>query len=162
MSKEMNGLAEQMQEKAVALFCTRPENFPTGRPFNCCESVLLALRDYLGVEADIIPRIGTAIGAGVSLNGYLCGSISGAAIAIGVKFGRNESQENPTIAWGKMDEFLQAFKQKFKYVNCRELTGLDLKTAEGLKKYFADVHDYACANRMRFAIKKVVELIVQK
>jgi hypothetical protein len=37
---------KELQEKAVRYFCDRPSNFPIGRPYNCCESVLLALRDF--------------------------------------------------------------------------------------------------------------------
>ena len=79
---------EELQERAVRYFCDRPSNFPAGRPYNCCESVLLALKDYLSVGSDLIPKIGTGIGAGVSLNGLLCGSISSVAIAVGIKYGR--------------------------------------------------------------------------
>ena len=79
---------EELQEEAVRYFQERPENFPEGRSYNCCESVLLALAEYLGVESDLIPRIATGVGAGFSLNGLTCGAISGAAMAIGLKYGR--------------------------------------------------------------------------
>ena len=65
---------KELQERAVHHFCNRPKNFPIGRPYNCCESVLSALKDYLP-DSDLIPKIGTGIGAGVSLNGLLCGSV---------------------------------------------------------------------------------------
>ena len=58
-----------LQEKAAGYFCSRPSNFPVGRPYNCCESVMLALKDFLGVGSELIPKVGTGIGAGVSLNG---------------------------------------------------------------------------------------------
>jgi len=75
----------EWQEKAVRYFCDRPSNFPVGRPYNCCESVLLTLAEYLGTGGEMVPKIGTAIGAGVGLNGLLCGTISGVAMAIGIK-----------------------------------------------------------------------------
>lgn len=81
---------EELQEKAARYFQERPPNFPEGRPYNCCESVLLALAEYLGVESELIPRIATGIGAGFSLNGFTCGSISGATMAIGLKYGREQ------------------------------------------------------------------------
>jgi len=150
---------EELQEKAVRYFCDRPSNFPKGRPYNCCESVLLALKDHLGVESDIIPKIGTGIGAGVSLNGLLCGSISSVAIAIGLKYGRTRAEEDPQPIWRMVDKYVAEFKEKFGHVNCRQLTGLDLKTEEGLKEYFEKVHDYACAARIRFAVKKALEIL---
>jgi len=163
-AKEGKKLSEQKrvedsQEKAVRYFCDRPSNFPTGRPFNCCESVLLALKDYLGVESDFIPKIGTGIGAGVSLNGLLCGCISSVAIAIGIKYGRTNPEESPQPAWSKVDKYVAEFKDRFVYVNCGQLTSLDLKTKEGLKEYYTRVHDYACAGRIRFAVKKGLEIL---
>jgi len=148
-----------LQERAVRYFCDRPSNFPNGRPYNCCESVLLALKDYLGAAHEVIPKIGTGIGAGVSLNGLLCGSISGVAIAIGMKYGRANAEENPQPVWNMVDKYVAEFKERFGSVNCRQLTGLDLKTKEGLKEYYAKVHDYACAERIRFAVEKAVEIL---
>jgi len=148
---------EELQERAVRYFCDWPSNFPAGRPYNCCESILLALKDYLSVGSDLIPKIGTGIGAGVSLNGLLCGSIS--SVAIGIKYGRTSPEENPQPVWDMVDRYVAEFKDKFGYVNCRQLTGLNLKTKEGLKEYFAKVHDYACAARIRFAVKKALEIL---
>ena len=89
---------KELHDKAVSYFCNRPINFPIGRPYNCCESVLLALKDYLRVESDIIPKVGTGIGAGVSLNGLLCGAVSSVAMAIGIKYGRISAEENPAAS----------------------------------------------------------------
>jgi len=107
---EQEGLGE-LQERAVRYFCDRPSNFPLGRPYNCCESILLALKDRLGVGSDVIPKIGTGIGAGVSLNGLLCGSVSSVALAIGMKYGRTSPQENPKPVWDKVDKYVAEFQR---------------------------------------------------
>jgi len=150
---------KKLQERVVRYFCNRPNNFPNGRPYNCCESVLLILAEYLDIDSKLISKIGTAIGAGVSLNGLLCGSVSSVAIAIGLKYGRSSPEENPQLAWDMMNKYVTVFKDRFGAVNCRQLTGLDLKTKEGLKEYFTRVHDYACAERLKFAIEKAVEIL---
>ena len=152
---------EELQDKAVGYFCNRPRNFPVGRPFNCCESVLLAIKDHLGVDTELIPKIGTGIGAGVSMNGLLCGSVSSVAMAIGIKYGRNSPEDNPQPVWKMVDEYVAEFKERFGHVNCRELTGLDIKTEEGLKEYFAKVHDYTCADRIRFAVRRGIEILTK-
>jgi len=151
-----------IKEKAESYFCDKPSNFPKGRPFNCCETVLKTLAEYLDIKSDLIPRIGTGIGAGVSLNGLLCGSISGAVLTIGIMHGRNDAEQDPTRTWAMVDEFLDAFKDKFRYTNCRQLTGVNVKTPEGLKKYFESIHDYACAERVKFAIDKTIEILGEK
>ena len=113
MSDQEKASVQELQEKAVRYFCDRPSNFPTGRPYNCCESVLLALSEYMGMKSELIPKIGTAIGAGVGLNGLLCGSISSVALAVGMKYGRISPEESPQPAWNMIDGYLTAFKDKF-------------------------------------------------
>lgn len=151
--------SEELQERVVRYFCDRPSNFPEGRPYNCCESVLLALKDHLGIDSKLIPRIGTAIGAGVSLNGLLCGAISSVVMMIGIKYGRNSPEENPKPVWDMADKYVSEFRERFGAVNCRQLTGLNLKTDEGLKEYFARVHDYECTKRLKFAIEKAMAIL---
>lgn len=155
--KEAN--VKELQEKVVRYFCDRPSNFPTGRPYNCCESVLLALSEHLGIDSELIPKAGTAIGAGVSLNGLLCGSISSVMMLIGLKYGRISPEENPQPIWDIADKYLAAFRERFGAVNCRQLTRLNLKTEEGLKQYFARVHDYECTERLKFAVEKAMEIL---
>ncbi len=140
-------------------FCDKPNNFPVGRPYNCCETVLLTLKEYVDVDPRLIPRIGTGIGAGVSLNGLLCGSVSSVAILIGIKYGRSSPEEDPTPTWNMVDKYVAEFKKRFSYVDCRQLTGLNLKTKDGLKEYFAKVHDYACVERIKFAIEKALKIL---
>jgi C_GCAxxG_C_C family probable redox protein len=150
---------EELQEKAAIRFQTRPPNFPVGKLYNCSESVLLTLAEYLGVESELIPKIATGIGAGFSLNEFTCGSISGAVMAIGLKFGRTSNEENPQITWQRVDNLIDAFKNKFGAVTCRELTGLDVKTAEGMKEYLRSVHDYTCTERVKFTVGKAIEIL---
>jgi len=58
-----------------------------------------------------------------------------------------------------VDKYIAEFKDRFGYVNCRQLTGLDLKTENGLKAYYAKVHDYTCAARIRYVVEKAVEIL---
>jgi C_GCAxxG_C_C family probable redox protein len=159
MNKDKTAIKEELLKKATDYFCQRPANFPTGRPYNCCESIILVLSEYLGINSDLIPRIATAIGAGVSLNGLLCGSVSSVALAIGAKYGRTAKEESPEPAWKLMDEYITAFKDKFGHLNCRQLTGLNLKTKEGTKEYFTRVHDFECTERLKFAVDRAIEIL---
>jgi len=58
MTRESEIDVSALRERAVRYFCDRPGNFPTGRPYNCCESVLLALKGLAGEDAEFIPRGG--------------------------------------------------------------------------------------------------------
>ena len=154
-----NEKVKELQEKAVKHFCKRPSNIQVGQPYYCCESVLSVLREYLPARTDLIPKMSTDIGTGVSLDGLLCGSVSSVVIAIGMRYGRISPEETPQPVWEMVDRYVSDFKDRFGHVNCRELTGLDLKAEEGLEENYAEVHDHACAERIRFAVKSALEIL---
>jgi len=60
-----------------------------------------------------------------------------------------------------IDEYIAAFEDRFGAVNCRQLTKLNLKTEDGLKQYFARVHDFECTERLKFAVEKASELLLR-
>jgi hypothetical protein len=78
---------------------------------------------------------------------------------IGIKYGRNSPEENPKPVWDMADKYVSEFRERFGAVNCRQLTSLNLKTDEGLKEYFARVHDYECTKRLKFAIEKAMAIL---
>lgn len=49
MSEQKQQNVKELQDRVVRYFCVRPANFPAGRPYNCCESVLLALAYARGI-----------------------------------------------------------------------------------------------------------------
>ena len=57
------------------------------------------------------------------------------------------------------DKYVSDFKKKFDALHCRELTGVDIKTSAGFKEYYAKVPDYACVDRISFAVKEAVEIL---
>ena len=150
---------EELGERALRHLCEHPSNSAVGRPHSCCESVLSVLREHLLARTDLIPKMSTDIGTSVSLDGLLCGSVSSVVIAIGMKYGGTSPEETPQPVWEMVDKYVSDFKDRFGHVHCRELTGLDRNTDEGLKEYFERIHDHACAARIRFAVKSAVEIL---
>src|SRR4030066_652072 len=67
------------------------ENFKIG--FNCAESVLKSLADEMGIECSCIPKIATGFGAGLGRHGEICGAITGAVMALGLKYGRADTKD---------------------------------------------------------------------
>lgn len=100
----------------------------------CSESVLLAIREWLGIRNELIPKIASGFGAGIGGSGSVCGAISGGVIALGLKLGRvDPKQENR--AYTSSIELLARFKKEFGHVTCRELTGCDFISETGRKRY---------------------------
>jgi C_GCAxxG_C_C family probable redox protein len=98
---------------------------------------LLAVCQELGIENELIPRIATAFGGGMGGTGAVCGAVAGAAMAIGIKHGREEATEPRDHAYELFQEFRRRFEGEMGHICCRELTGIDLSTPEGFEAFWA-------------------------
>jgi C_GCAxxG_C_C family probable redox protein len=114
------------------------EYFDSG--FNCAESVLLA---SVGKQKNV-PRVATAFGGGMGRMGEVCGALTGALMAVGIKKGRDEPEtEKRDEVYRLVQTLFMDFHQKFGSILCRELTGCDLRTEEGKRKFSDEKIHYA-------------------
>jgi len=127
--------------------------------YNCAQSVLLTMQEYYGVrENKLIPKIATAFGGGIGRRGSLCGALTGAIIAIGLKHGTNttileEKEKAYKLARDVYDQFVKACGSPF----CRELIGYDLTNPEELERMRKlNVRDEKCS----YFVKKAVEILI--
>lgn len=129
--------------------------------YNCAESVLLAIaKDALEIDNDLIPKIATGFGGGISRQGYVCGAVSGAVIGFGLKYGRNSPEEFRAKTYNRVVEFYKQFQKRFGSIVCKELCGCDLSTIEGIRKFREeDVHEEKCSNFVSVAIEIFMGLI---
>jgi len=121
---------------------------------------LLAVCQELGIENELVPRIATAFGGGMSGTGAVCGAVAGAAMAIGIKHGREDPEQSRDHAYELFREFRRRFEAEMGHVCCRELTGFDLSTPEGYEGYWnSDVPIRVCLRAGGFAFDTVMELL---
>jgi C_GCAxxG_C_C family probable redox protein len=146
----MKRQASQFAEKAANYF---------KQDYNCAQSVLLTMQEYYGVRRNrLIPKIATAFGGGIGRRGSLCGALTGAIMAIGLRHGTNktvliEKEKAYEIALKFYDQFAKECGSPF----CRELIGYDLTNPEELGKMRkSNVRDEKCC---RF-VKKAVEILI--
>ena len=131
--------------------------------FLCSESVLLAISEYLEIRNELIPKIATGFGAGLGGRGLVCGAISGAIMALGLKLGRNTVNKQKMNPYSFAFEFLERFKKEFGHVMCRELTGCDFTTDAGRKKYVNEkLWETKCRQYIGSATAMVFDLTTQK
>lgn len=126
--------------------------------YNCAESVYLAVAETLGEGTELV-NLATGFGGGVGRNGSLCGAISGAVLAAGLKLGRHEASESRDPSYRIIGEFWREFSREFPGTLCRELTGVDLKTEAGSKEYRERIHAERCCALVRFAAEKMASLL---
>jgi C_GCAxxG_C_C family probable redox protein len=112
------------------------------------------------IENEIIPRIAFGFGGGIGNTGAVCGAVAGAVMAIGLKLERGDTMEEGLRALGVVREFRRRFEVEMKTITCRELTGADLSTEEGIKQFMdSDTPQKVCFPAVGRAYRLVVGLL---
>jgi len=120
----------------------------------------MAVCQQLGIKNDLIPRIATPFAGGMARTGEVCGAVVGALMCIGIKHGRDEVGQPDDKAQGLSGEFLRRFRDEMGSIQCRELTGIDLSTPEGLQSFrSSDVPVKVCLPAAGLAYRLVLELL---
>jgi len=97
--------------------------------YNCSQSVFAAFAPEFGVPEDSALKIACSFGAGISRQQFICGAVTGAVMAIGLKYGTGS--DNPAgdkkISYNKARILFDEFRRLNGSVVCRELLdGLDM------------------------------------
>lgn len=109
------------------------ERFRNG--FNCSQAVLGSYSEQFGLECEKAFKVATGFGGGMRMGGT-CGAVSGAFMALGLKYGNStaEDKEAKANTYKKVEEYTKRFKTRNGYVTCPELLGCDVTTPEGMKE----------------------------
>ncbi len=119
--------------------------------FTCSAAVFSAFAPELGLDTDTAKKIACGFGAGVSKTGNMCGAVSGAILAIGLKYGKcvegDDAATEKTRALVR--RFIREFEEKNGSLNCTELLGYNLSIPE----------EYAAAAKSGIFIEKCPALV---
>jgi C_GCAxxG_C_C family probable redox protein len=111
-------------------------------------------------ENDVVPRIASGFAGGIGNTGSVCGSVIGAVMAIGLRQGRADTMEEALRNLAVTQEFRRRFEAEMKTINCRELTGADLSTPEGIEQFMgSDTPKTVCFPAVALAYRLVVDLL---
>ena len=111
-------------------------------------------------ENDVIPQIASGFAGGIGNTGAVCGAVVGAVMAIGLKQERGETMEEMMGNLAVVREFRRRFDAEMGDIGCRELTGMDLSTEEGLKQATgSDIFQRVCFPAVAASYRLVVELL---
>ena len=105
--------------------------------FNCAQSIFSTYAPQYGLDQDTALKIATGFGGGMARFGRTCGAVSGAYMAIGLKYGMgiNDDSELKEHTYEVIKEFSDRFQQIHGTEICRDLLGCDINTLEG-KEYY--------------------------
>lgn len=145
--------AEALGEKASALHL---------KGYNCAQAVLLVLYEHIypGGQNELIPKIATGLGGGIGRCGSICGALTGAVLAVGVKYGANEiNAEKKALSYAKAQELYLKFEKQHGEVMCRNLIKYDLsKPEEFAKAKEENAFETVCSKLIKSTVKNFLEL----
>ena len=103
--------------------------------FNCSQAVFSAFAEELNLDKDIALKISCGFGGGMAKMSETCGAVTGAFMAIGLKYGKTVNTDNQAKdkTYEKVLEFVKEFEAKNNTIVCKELLGCVLSTPEGAK-----------------------------
>jgi C_GCAxxG_C_C family probable redox protein len=112
---------------------------------------------------DINPEIAGAFAGGIGNTGSVCGAVIGAVMAIGLKLGKKDTMEESLRNLTVARAFRRRFEEEAGSINCRDLTGLDLTTDEGIKQLMkADIPRKVCFPAVGTAFRIAVDLLKEE
>jgi len=132
------------------------------RGFSCSQAVFSAVSEVLGLDRQKALQIAQPFGGGIAQMGLTCGAITGAFLAIGLKYGRTrpEDEDAKKKTYGLVRDFIREFKARHGSIVCRELIGVDLSTPEGHKQAVErGVFETLCAHYVRDAVEILERLL---
>jgi len=136
---------ESPEERAVGYF---------NSGYNGAESVLKAVVESMDLDMDRPERAATAFGGGIGRQGYVCGCLTGAAMAVGLAIGRTSGSDlaGKTRAYDAVARLFERFNSRAGAVQCRELTGLQFNET---------THHQICCPLVRLAVSMACEEIAE-
>jgi C_GCAxxG_C_C family probable redox protein len=112
------------------------------------------------MEKDFKPEIAYCFAGGIGNTGSVCGAVAGAVMAIGLKRGRSDDMEEMLRTLGVAQEFRRRFEAEMETINCRDLTGIDLTTPEGIEQLMnSNVPMTVCFPAVALAYRLAVDLL---
>ena len=108
--------------------------------YDCSQVVLRAFAKELQITEDEANRMAACFGGGMLL-GETCGVITGALIAIGLKYGHSQEEnilQQKDVMMQKSTAFKTEFLKSHPSLICKELLGYDVSKPEELEEVLAN------------------------
>lgn len=127
--------------------------------YNCCESVVLAVCDYLGTDREMPLKIATPFGSGMSRNGSNCGVLNAAFVCMGMMRGRSSNEDSRDASYLPADKLFNDFKAKYGSTYCSDITGVDLRNPEAVASNKERMHKVLCGPMVQEVTGWIIDLL---
>ena len=122
------------------------ELFKSG--LNCAQAVFCAFADEFGMDDETARRVSCGLGGGVSRMREVCGTVTGAALVLGMRHGPDKAVTYPFV-----QDFCAKFKAETGSIVCRELLAGTGATTGGAPEERTEMYyrKRPCVNLMRLS-----------
>jgi len=131
--------------------------------YNCSQSVFSVFAPDFGISKDLSLRLAGPLGAGIARRQETCGAVTGALMALGLKYGKGENgtDEDKKRAFAVAQGFIRDFEAEFGSIVCLHLLDNNrMDTEEGTAAIEKeDMFRARCTKYVKYAVEKTEELI---
>ena len=127
---------------------------------NCAQSVLLYCLLRLGMDTQPL-ALARYLGGGLARQGLTCGLLLGCALGIGARDAGGGTSPGPAVAVQQLQQLTEGFIRRYGSSSCKELTGCDRTTAEGLAAFRQSNRSAHCDDMLQWVLGEV-EVLLQK
>jgi C_GCAxxG_C_C family probable redox protein len=129
--------------------------------YACSQAVLGAFAPRYGLDFDVAMRLSSCFAGGMR-RADTCGAVTGGLMVIGLGVATSECRngEGRASAYAAATAFSEAFRQKHGALECRELLGCDISTAQGSTAARAqDLFKTRCPHFVRTAAELIESML---
>ncbi|MGB9866629.1 MAG: C-GCAxxG-C-C family protein [Bacillota bacterium] len=132
--------------------------------FNCAEAVLKALVEEFKLPGGNVPSVATGFGGGVGRSGGICGALTGAVMALGIKLCRKYAEESHLKSQANDGalKLVRGFEQQMGSTLCRDITGYVLCIPEQMERWKQErISETRCRKAIEVAVTLASGLLSQ-
>ena len=100
---------------------------------NCAQAVAGAFAETVGLDETAALKATSGFGGGMGRSGGTCGALTGAILILGYRHGTVDPANKAAKlqCYEKVQQLIKEFKHRAGAVDCRDLLGFDMSTADG-------------------------------
>ena len=133
--------------------------------FSCSQAVFSPYAEAMGLDKDTALKIAGTFGGGMGRTGQTCGAVTGALMALGLKYGATDAADKETKekAYARVQEFAQRFATRNgNDMSCKALLGCDISTSDGQKMARElGLYQSICPKLVQDAAEIVAEILAE-
>lgn len=128
---------------------------------NCAQAVISIYSDRFKLLNETALQMTCGFGAGIARMQETCGAITGSVMVIGLFVAEKkiDAADRKEETYAMITDFIKHFRDRNKFITCRDLLKCDINTEEGRYHYDVnELHEKVCLKCVKDAVKILDEL----